>query len=34
VRQGREVGTGQDTAPDSTADITTVTVRLGIAYQF
>ena len=34
VRQGREVGTGQDAAPDSTADITTVTVRLGLAYQF
>lgn len=34
VRQGREVGSGQDAAPDSTADITTVTVRLGVAYQF
>lgn len=34
VRHGREVGTGQDAPPDSTADVSTVTVRLGVAYQF
>jgi hypothetical protein len=34
VRQGRKVGTGQDAAPDQTADITTVIVRVGVAYQF
>lgn len=34
VRHGRDVGTGQDAAPDSAADITTVIVRLGVAYQF
>lgn len=34
VRYGDDVGTGQDAPPDSTADVTTVTVRLGVAYQF
>jgi len=34
VRYGREVGTGQDAPPDGAADITTVIVRFGIAYQF
>lgn len=34
VRYGREVGTGQDAPPDSAADVMTITVRLGIAYQF
>jgi long-subunit fatty acid transport protein len=34
VRYGREVGTGQDAAPDSAADVTSVIVRLGVAYQF
>lgn len=34
IRQGRDVGTGQDAAPDRTADITTVIIRAGIAYQF
>lgn len=34
VRHGRDVGTGQDAPPDAAADITTVTVRLGVAYQF
>lgn len=34
VRHGREVGTGQDAPPDGSADITTVVVRCGIAYQF
>jgi long-subunit fatty acid transport protein len=34
LRYGREVGTGQDAPPDKTADVMTITVRLGIAYQF
>jgi long-subunit fatty acid transport protein len=34
LRYGHEVGTGQDAPPDSTADVTTITVRLGVAYQF
>jgi long-subunit fatty acid transport protein len=34
VRFGDDVGTGQDAPPDRTADITTVVVRLGMAYLF
>ena len=34
VRHGRDVGTGQDAPPDGSADITTVVVRFGVAYQF
>lgn len=34
LRHGTDVGTGQDAAPDRTADITTIIVRAGIAYQF
>lgn len=34
VRYGRDVGTGQDAPSDSAAAVMTITVRLGIAYQF
>jgi long-subunit fatty acid transport protein len=34
VRHGRDVGAGQDAAPEGDADVTTVIVRLGVAYQF
>lgn len=34
VRRGHDVGTGQETAADHSVDLTTVIVRLGLAYQF
>ncbi len=34
LRYGRDVGTGQDAALDRTADVTAITVRVGVAYLF